>query len=44
MGATESPSDIFSMSSFTFSVLLGLGFGLPLAANVAEVEAGRATL
>jgi hypothetical protein len=32
-GATESPFDIFSTSSFTILVLLRLGFGLPLVAN-----------
>jgi hypothetical protein len=44
MRDVESPFSVFSASSFTFLVLLGLGFGLPLVANGAEVEAGSAAL
>jgi hypothetical protein len=42
MGATESPPDVFSVTSFILLVLSGLGFGLPQADYEMEVEVGRA--
>jgi hypothetical protein len=44
MRDVESPFSVFSASSFTFLVLLGLGFSLSLVANGAEVEAGHTTV
>jgi hypothetical protein len=42
MGATESPPDVFSVTSFILLVLSGLGFGLPQADYEMEVEVGCA--
>jgi hypothetical protein len=44
MGATESPPDVFSVTSFILLVLSGLGFDLPQAdyEMEVEVEVGRA--
>jgi hypothetical protein len=46
MGAVESPSDVFSVSSFIILVLSGLGFDLsPVDYEMeAEAEVGRAVL
>jgi hypothetical protein len=44
MGAVESPSDVFSVSSFIILVLSGLGFGLSPADYEMEAEVGRAVL